>query len=368
MPQAPVRDRAVAIDWLRGVVMLIMTLDHSALFYNPGRLHSDSPATYVPGTTIDGAQFFTRWITHLCAPTFLFLAGASLALSLRKKQAAGVPERAIDRDLLIRGAFIVALDLVWISTLAQGRIMQVLYAIGASFLAMIALRRLPVRIAVALAAAWIVLGELVTLAAWSPHAGNASIPLALLVARHVSDEGRYFYPLLPWLAMMLLGWGFGHVLLARGSEAARRLAFIAGVFALGLFALVRGLNAYGNMTLYRDDGSLVQWLNVSKYPPSLSFVSLELGLSLLALAALFWIAPRVKVRDNGPVLVFGQAALFFYVIHQVVLFIVGKALRFDQGLVQTYAAMVVAWAILYPLCRSYRRYKRGHPLSLARFL
>jgi uncharacterized membrane protein len=354
---------------MRGLVMLIMTLDHSAIFYNPGRLHSDSPATYVPGSVIGWDQFFTRWITHLCAPTFLFLAGASLALSVQRRQATGQGEREIDRDLLIRGALLIALDLVWISTLAQGRILQVLYAIGASFLAMIPLRRLPVRAAVALAVFWICLGELVTFAIWDPHAGNASVLAALFVARHVADDGRFFYPMVPWLSVMLLGWGFGHVILRRGSDTAMRLAAIGGAGALVLFAVVRGVNAYGNMGLYRDDGSLLQWLNVSKYPPSATFVLLELGLSLLLLAAFFWGQTRVKLRDNGPLTVFGQAALFFYVIHQATLFGIGKAFGFNAGtLTQTYAAMVIAWIVLYPICRLYRSYKRTHPKSLARYL
>lgn len=369
MSAPPAAVRTIALDWMRGLVMLLMTIDHASIFFNAGRLHADTAATYVVGSTLGWEQFFTRWVTHLCAPTFLFLAGASLALSIRRREQSGASAWSIDRDLAIRGALLIALDLVWISTLAQGRILQVLYAIGASFLAMIALRRLPVAVVVGASLAWVAFGELVTLAIWDPRAGNSSILAALFVARHVSEQGRYFYPMVPWLAILGLGWGFGHLLLRRGLPFVARFAAGMGVASLAVFAVLRGLDGYGNMALHRDDGSLVQWLHVSKYPPSATFVTLELGLSLLLIALFIVASQRVRTRDNGVLTVFGQTALFFYVIHQAVLFGVGKALGFSAGtLTQTYSAAAIAWLVLYPLCRLFRRYKRDHPSSVVRYL
>jgi len=125
------------------------------------------------------------------------------------------------------------------------------------------------------------------------------------------------YPVTPWLAMMMLGWAFGNHLIARRESrralSPARMCGVAGAASLLLFALVRGWNGYGNMLLGRRDGSLVEWLHVSKYPPSLAYASLELGVMAVCLAWLFLLQARTRRVWNGnPVLVLGQTALFFY--------------------------------------------------------
>jgi len=194
--------------------------------------------------------------------------------------------------------------------------------------------------------------------------GTPTLPVALLLTG--GDFGRLIvaYPLLPWLAIMLLGWCFGRYLVASGPARAARLLVAAGLAALVLFAVVRGVDGYGNMRLARDDGSLVQWLHVSKYPPSLAYVALELGLVALGLGLAL---RRVLGRR---LVVLGQTALFFYLLHVHLLTLAAWTLGLLHrgGLAATYAATVVALALLYPLCDRYRAYKQAHPAGWPRYV
>jgi len=144
-----------------------------------------------------------------------------------------------------------------------------------------------------------------------------------------------------------------------------------GLMGLGIFALVRGLNAYGNMRLLRDDLSFLQWLHVSKYPPSLSFIALELGIMAIILAGLFrlQLARHGRVRLNNPVLVFGQTAFFFYITHIVVLEVAARSLGLHktEGLVVAVIACLLSLVVLYPLCRWYRGVKAARPESWLRY-
>src|SRR5579871_2079139 len=142
---SPKRDRLAAIDWMRGLVMVLMTIDHAAEAFNKSHLTSDSAVVY-HGEPLDTAQFLTRFITHLCAPTFVFLAGTALALSVTRRAAAGEPARDIDRHIITRGLLIAALDPLWMCLGFSGYrfiVLQVLYAIGISLVCMAGLRRLP---------------------------------------------------------------------------------------------------------------------------------------------------------------------------------------------------------------------------------
>lgn len=375
--------RSVAIDWMRGIVMVLMAIDHASLFYNAGRVADDSAVTYVVGSALPPIQFFTRWITHLCAPTFVFLTGTSLALSVARKQRAGVGEASISRDFFIRGAFIAALDPFYMSLLAQTLLLQVLYAIGVSMMLMGLLRRLPTRVLLAVSLLGIVGGEWVTLSLWDPHGAPASLPLALTLAPLFSKSLLVIYPVLPWLWLMLLGWTFGRFLLRPPAALAlspARLLALSGAASLLFFAAVRYANGYGNVLLYREDNTLVQWLHVSKYPPGLAYVSLELGLMALCLAALMKLEQRVAVnarnpsflfaRPNGALLVFGQTSLFFYVVHQPLLALPAMALGvMRKGLLwHGYLAAALALCVLYPLCLWFRGVKTRNPASVLRYV
>jgi uncharacterized membrane protein len=367
------KSRLAAIDAMRGIVMVLMTIDHASHAFNADRYAADSFIWYQAGTKIPPAQFLTRWITHLCAPTFLFLAGCGLALSVAGRQARSEPGRITDRDIFIRGIFIILLDPLWMSIgFGEGFIFQVLYAIGGSFCLMVPLRRLGLFKLLIISLAIFLLGEkLAELAIWAGGGQQPGPAGALLITGLRKVAGIFvLYPLIPWLAYMILGWVCGKYMLTRSAFNPVRFFAIASVVSLSVFFIVRGFNRYGNMLLYRSGNSILQWLHVSKYPPSLSFAALELGLMFLILAFLFaWYRSR-KPSAYNPLLVFGRTALFFYLIHVHLLAAGAWVLNMHQtgGLSEAFIAAAAVLLVLYPFCRWYGRVKKAQPGSLLRFL
>lgn len=349
------------IDAVRGLVMVLMTLDHASASFNAGRLTADGAAMLRPGLVLDPLQFVTRWVTHLCAPTFVLLAGVSLALSATRRRRAGMPNSQIDRDILIRGALLIGLELGWMSWIWRlGFPIQlgVLYAIGASMILMIALRRLPALLVGGLGVAMMIGGELIQ--GW--------LDPSVILAAATMTGGRigsvvYLYPFLPWTGFMLVGWALG-VRLAGPGMRARDWLVLSGIAAL-TFAIVRGYNGYGNAHLLRSDGSWIEWLHVSKYPPSLTYAALELALAF-ALLALAW----AWTRPWRPLQVLGQTALFYYLLHVHLLKLAANAsgMHKSEGLGVTALAWLAVMVALYPLCRCYLALKRKHPDSALRFL
>lgn len=372
-PKTSIRARLPAIDAMRGIVMVLMAMDHASHVFNAGRYAADSAVWYPPGAEIPAAQFLTRWGTHLCAPTFLFLAGFVLALSVAKRLSRGDAERNIDRDFFIRGIFILLLDPLWMSIGFGGNItFQVLYAIGASLCCMILLRRLGVVTLLFIGFGLFFFGEaLVKMALWAGD-GQKPGPLGTLLVTGLQKVKTVYvlYPMLPWLAYMILGWVCAKVMLRKTTFNAVGFFTAAGAVSLIVFFIFRGVNKYGNMALYRYDHSVLQWLHVSKYPPSLTFAALELGLMFLILAVLFtWYRNR-KASPANPLQVFGRTPLFFYVIHVHLLAAAAWLLNMHQtgGLGETYAATGAALMLLYPLCRGYGRIKQARPNSFLRYL
>lgn len=362
-----VRSRLLPVDWLRGLVMVLMTVDHSSAAFNSGRIFGDSATSWVPGTALPAAQFLTRWITHLCAPTFLFLAGFSLFISVRRRLADGEPEADITRYILARGLIIALLDPVWMVFVHRGEpVLQVLYAIGVAMMAMAFLRRLPARAIGALGLLLIVLQEALA----RSLSGLDGVPGALVV--FTLSPGRVgpfpvWYPVVPWLAVMMLGWAAADIA-RRDPEAFRpRLQLAAGI-ALLVFAVVRGLNGYGNAGLFRNDGSFFQWIHTAKYPASLSYLACELGITWLLLAGLWTIElPRWL---GAPLTILGQTAFFFYLLHAHLLRLSAWSLGLlhHGGLAVTYLAAATVIAVLLPLCVRFRRYKVAHPDGLAQYI
>jgi len=365
--------RVAALDWMRGLVMVLMVIDHASMAFNGHRLAEDS--AFFPGAgtmTLPAAEFLVRWLSHLCAPAFVFLAGTALALSVERRVAKGVYGWEIDKTILFRGAVIALLDPTVIS-LGSGRwTFQVLLAIGLSMMCMALLRRLPSWLLVGLALGWLALGELLTLRVWHPP-GSASPLAAFTLATYGAENMVIKYPLLPWLAMMMLGWVFGRHMnrFAEGKSriSPKTMMVVAGVFGLVVFAVVRGLNGYGQMSLYRADNSWQQWLHVSKYPPSLSFSALELGLLCLSLALLMAIEPVIGVRANGVLLVFGQTAMFFYIVHRLAFEVPATyfGLRGVGNLVTAFLVSIGLLLVIYPVCLWFRRLKAAHPASFLKY-
>ncbi|MBL8498015.1 DUF1624 domain-containing protein [Nitrosomonas sp. JL21] len=362
--------RIAAIDWMRGLVMILMALDHTSWFFNTQRIFADSVLLYERGDVFATEQFLTRWITHICAPTFVFLAGTAMAISTAQQRMHGVAISVIRRDLLLRGIFIALLDLCVFSWASGKLILQVLYAIGVSMVTMVFLQRLGPRIIFFLAAVILVGSELLLMKIWQPGS-DTPIWLAMTLAPVFSETYTVLYPLLPWLAIMMLGWVFGErLLLAKGAGfwPVERWLAVSGMVALIMFVMIRGMDGYGNMFMHLEGHTLVDWLHISKYPPSLAYVFLELGLMAIILALLIHLESAAKcVNLNGPVLVFGQTALFFYLAHFGVLEVL--RLLLERGtLDRVYWITLLVLAILYPICRGYRLLKWRHPKSLLRFL
>lgn len=356
--------RIAAIDWVRGIAMLLMMIDHVSMAYNSVHISNDSAATWVSGTSLNGPEFFSRWVSHICAPIFVFLAGTALAVSIERRVASGADARELDIGLLKRGAFIAVLDPTVISLFSGGWRFQVLYAIGMAMICMVLVRRLSSTVILVLCFAWLLGGEWVTRLFTVPTDPTPSIISALLVSSYSSSDLIIKYPLVPWLVMMSLGWVFGRYL--NNFIAGRvRSDLVPVLLAWGgagivVFILFRYFNGYGNMQLVREGAGWVQWLHVSKYPPSLTFTALELGLTAWLLAAMIMIERRFGVRPYSPLLVFGQTAMFFYLVHRIVL--EGSATwlgwrGFTDQLWIIYLISLLMLVLIYFPCRWYRDFK-----------
>ena len=296
-------ERVATIDWMRGLVMVVMIIDHASMAFDAHHLDHDS-AMFPDAMTmpLPGSEFFPRWLAHLCAASFVFLMGTSLALSVERKVVKGVSAWEIDKEILTRGLIIALLDLTFISFGSGKWVFGVLMAIGVSMMCMALLRRLPTWALLTAAVGWMVLGELVTGLVWSPP-GNSSKLAAFLVANYSSPAIIFKYPIIPWLIVTSCGWVFGRHLIRYSAGlskiSGKKVLWICGVVGLAMFALVRSVDGYGNMFLPRSDNSWQQWLHVSKYPPSLAYYSLELGILFLCLAFLRTIEPRIGVRERS---------------------------------------------------------------------
>jgi uncharacterized membrane protein len=374
--EKPAVARLAPLDLIRGLVMVLMAIDHSSDAFNAGRLLTDSAFLWTKGAPLPAAQFMTRWITHLCAPTFVFLAGVSLAFTVQKERARGKSEREIDRQIFTRGVLIASFE-IWISlTVAPPGmwVFQVLYAIGTSFVLMVPLRRLSERAAAIVGGLLIAGGELIVGLLVMAFGGPQSVPLALSLLFVGGLRGHLIivYPAVHWLAIMLIGYALGLSLSTRPEARARlgRRLWIGGACSLIVFAIVRGLNGYGNVLLYREDASIVQWLHVSKYPPSISYTALELGIMALCVAGIMALTKGRAPRPNGLLLVLGQTPMFFYLLHFPMLVGAARLLGVQSrlGLGATYAGAATVVAVLYPACLWYRKYKAAHRDGWPRYI
>ncbi len=376
--------RVATIDVVRGLVMIIMALDHvrdllhtPALTQNP----TDLATTTAP-------LFFTRWITHLCAPTFVFLAGTSVYLSLRKKGDSS-QQRAF---LLKRGLVLIGLELTlinfafWTDIHFRSLMLQVIFVIGGGLVLLSVLVRFQVRTLLIVGLVIVCGHDLLLLV--PPFAGQgARLVWSVLFRTDVFPLGPNFmllagYPLIPWFGIMLLGYGCGP-LFEQPIQVGRRRLWQLGVGTLAVFGLLRLVNSYGDAAPWQvQPGTLftvLSFLNVSKYPPSLLYAALMLGI-MLVLLGLFDGKNNVLTRF---LTVYGQVPLFYYLIHWYLvkaamigmLLMQGYALRdmpigplnFGRpagagvSLPVVYAVWLALVILLYPLCRWYGRYKTSHP-------
>jgi len=383
--------RLDSVDLLRGIIMVVMSLDHLREFL-----------TYIPFTPEDLSRtwptlFFTRWITHFCAPLFFFLAGTGAYL----RSTRGRSTSEVSRFLWTRGLWLVALELTVLGfgwTFKPWFFAGVIWALGLCMVLMAALVRIPVRWLAVFGVAMIFLHNLLDPIqperlgkfrwVWTILHAPGFIPIApqrgILIV---------LYVLIPLVGVMAAGYAFG-ALLRLPEERRRRTMFMIGLSATTLFVVLRATNFYGNPTNTPFPGagpfiaqhsavmSVLAFLSVEKYPPSLQFLLMTLGPGILALA----IFDRVRTERNAiarALIAFGRVPFFYYVIHIYVahLIAVAVALAFHQpvtrilhggfmftppepgyghGLPFIYVVWMLMNVALYFPCRWYAEYKRTH--------
>jgi uncharacterized membrane protein len=376
------KPRIESIDMLRGLVIVWMVLDHTRDFFTSARFEP----TDLAHTSV--ALFMTRFITHYCAPTFILLAGTSAFLASTRQT-----RTQLARFLFTRGLWLIVLEFTlvnfaWNFNLSYklGLIMQVIWAIGASMCVMAALSLLPMPVIIAVALLMIGLHNL-----FDPiHAaalGGWANAWRLVHEQGPIATGLVIYPLVPWVGVMAAGYALGPLYLWPAGRRRRALISI-GSAACVLFVVVRGLNVYGDpapWSVQRDAAfTVLSFLNVTKYPPSLSYLLVTLGPALLALA---WFE-----RLQGPVVAlfttFGRVPLFAYVVHLSLVHalagLYGYASGFGlvplenvflfypkgygTGLPGIYTAYALVLLLLYPPCRWFANVKRRHPAAWIAYL
>jgi len=371
LAEAPKLGRLAFIDFTRGLVMVLMAWDHVSGFWNKlhGGLEGIMP---MRNPSLDTVSFLSRFITHWCAPTFVFLAGTSLALSTFKRLGQGESQRDVTLHILKRGLVLIALEWLIVSPAFDLPLfnVQVIGCIGFCFVAFSVLRLMPAS-AVLGASLLILLNRQWLDLSWIP-----STPLGVYVRALINEPlimggpSTVIYPVLPWLGVMGLGWVFGVYLTGLGPERVAGLKpplALAGVASIVLFAIVRYFNGYGNLVRRWSD-SLLDWLYVSKYPPDVAFLLWTLGGMCLFLAAGIIFVERGWHRNQvaAAVNTIGRVPLFFYVTHLWLyrLRLPGQPAPFYLDLLQTAVVWLVGLVILWLACSRYEVVKRQHPRFL----
>ncbi|MBC3921810.1 DUF1624 domain-containing protein [Pseudomonas lurida] len=318
----PLRQRLLSIDALRGLVILFMLLDHVRETFLLHRQVSD-PMTI---DSTEPALFASRTLAHLCAPVFVLLTGLSAWLYGQKYQG----RRDVSAFLFKRGLFLIVLEFTlvnfaWTFQLPPSVIyMQVIWAIGVSMLALAVLVWLPRAVLIALAL--VIMGGHNVLDGLHVQASSAlQIPWTILHERSWIDVGdslrlRTTYPVLPWIGVIALGYGLGPWF-AKGIQPTVRQWYLllAGVGALVGFVVLRAANGYGEKPWQAYENgvqTLMSFFNITKYPPSLLFLALTLGIGLLLLLAFERAGQKGWI---GILATFGAAPMFFYLLHLYVL-------------------------------------------------
>ena len=364
--------RVSSIDILRGLVMVLMALDHVRDFFTDVRFDPlDLSQTNAP-------LFLTRWITHFCAPTFVLLAGVSAYLTGRHCTRAQLSWFLFTRGLWLVVLEVTLMSLVWTFNVRydHGLFLQVIWAIGVSMIVLSALVHLQLR-HIAVFSLAIIFGHNL-LDGVEPQSLGAWAPLwSLLHVFGPIPHAFIAYPLIPWIAVMSLGYCIGALFEIEPQQ--RRQWFIyLGAASITAFVLLRMTNFYGDPTDWSLQNTtlltLLSFVNVHKYPPSLLYLLLTLGTGLLLLAAF----DPARGKLSEVLRTFGRAPLFFYVLHIALAHLAAGSIAFATGygtavlsddfmqlpqqwgfgLPVVYLAWALAIATLYPACRWFAAVKR----------
>jgi uncharacterized membrane protein len=382
------RQRIDTIDMLRGLVMLIMLLDHVR---ERVLLHLQVSDPMDLSTTTIGL-FFSRLAAHLCAPVFVFLTGLSAWLYQHHHSGVARPVRSF---LVKRGLFLIALELTVVNFAWMGSYhtlwLQVIWVIGLSMLALALCSSLPRPLLAVIGFSLVFGHNLLTPISFAPQEWGYSLWTILhdrnylLDAQAAASLGlpmiKLSYPLLPWIGVIVLGYLAGPLYLHSYSTTARKRWLLGlGLGCFGLLLLLRGLNLYGETLPWQQHASgllsLMDWLNFTKYPPSLNFLLLTLGLMCLLLRAFEHPLPTSvrSVLAN-----FGAAPMFFYLLHLYALLLLYQLLLAwfgpNQGQMYGVDGVAEVWLItvflalvLYWPTRWFARLKQRSTATWIRYL
>jgi uncharacterized membrane protein len=377
--------RVASIDLLRGTVMIIMALDHVRDYFHSAAFEYD-PLDLDKTTPI---LFFTRWITHFCAPVFVFLAGTSAFLSGQRKT-----KKELSSFLITRGIWLIILELTIINfgwlfnyqlpTLA----LIVIWALGISMIALAAMIHLPRSLILAIGIV-LVAGHNALDGIRVAAPGVKKILWSILHEPgiyQVAGKSLFVgYPIIPWIGLMALGYCFGHLYTPQFAAGRRkRILIIMGVSAIILFIVFRFSNIYGDPSPWSNQSSgfytFLSFIRTTKYPPSLLYLLMTIGPALLFLAY----TERAQGRVTNIISVYGRVPFFYYILHIYIIHLIAmfaaefsthdwtdmivsfwvnfdpqlRGYGFDLWL--TYVIWIVVVVGLYPLCRWYDKYKTNN--------
>lgn len=379
--------RIGSIDLIRGVVMVIMALDHSRDFFHR-EAFTDDPLNTATTTLF---LYFTRWITHFCAPAFVFLSGVSAWLQSQRKT-----KSELSKFLITRGLWLVILEFTVLSLGVSADIhfgtitLATIWAIGISMVILGLVIWLPFNLVLALGLL-IVLGHNSIDFAETYYKGNVSFGWHLLHRPGLFPlPGNHsllvLYPFLPWTGLMILGYCAGKIFSSYEKQARNKILLRLGIGLVLLFILLRFADIYGDPLHWAKQKNLLysflSFLNVQKYPPSLLYMCVTIGPVLILLSLI----KNTTGRLSKILIVYGRVPMFYYILHFFTLTIIRIVLYISRGhsmeegmtgvpgipfkfiipgegydLWVAYALWIAVVVALYPLCRWYDRYKTGHP-------
>ena len=380
--------RLQSVDALRGAIMMLMAIDHIRDFVHRGAMQFNP--TDLTRTT--AAIFITRWLTHFCAPVFFLTAGIGGYLWMSRGRRS---KSELSRFLVTRGLWLIFVELTILRVVMFSQvsyrgsvvILLILWAIGVSMIALAALCHLPTGVV-----------AIVSILILALHNTLDRIPVvafgrfaALWDILHRQDLFRVgdinfvtAYPVLPWIAVLSIGYCIGPVF-SWDSEPRRRFFFRLGIAVTVFFLIVRALNVYGDPTPWSQQSTLLftalSFINVTKYPPSLLFLCMTLGPALIALSRL----EGFTFSETNPLIVFGRVPFFYYAAHLALAHLSIVAINFihygrtpflwiappsmgtprnvfppnyGYPLWAVYADWLVILVVLYPVCLWFSRVKR----------
>jgi uncharacterized membrane protein len=348
-------NRIKAIDWMRGLIMILMALDHTSLYWNQGRIQDEGFQGFYPAIP-SCPQFLTRFISHICAPAFLLIAGLMMSFSLLNRLEKGRSDKALTLHFMFRGLSLIAIDFLIINRMSLT--FGILACIGSCMILLTFIRFLPITLILLLSATVLMLHPWIDFS-WILEIFPQSSYFVHILCEPIRQKSSWsvFYPVIPWVGVMGLGFCLGKML--TGKMVQEKKQILAGfLISLGVCILFAFLPVRLVLGKFYGDSPFF-WL-MSKYPPSLSFLLWNLGLTFLLLGeTLWWEGKRSPTnRFLNALAVYGRVPLFFYILHRYIYGFIPNITHTRGGysLALTYVVWLIGLISLYFLCRAYGKF------------